>query len=78
MNVNVESSKLDFIKNFSALIAERDRLVRINNKRIKLVNDSLQIDLWCNGNEEESNKISQITRKLDYLVKRIKLCSIGL
>lgn len=54
-----------------ALFHEREKLARLENSRIVFTGLTLYIDLWCNGDETESDHMIKITQKHRRLIQAV-------
>jgi len=54
-----------------ALFYEREKLAKLENPRIVFTGLALYIDLWCDGNEIESDHVIKITQKHRRLMQTI-------
>ncbi len=62
-------------KERTALADEHQRLVKLDNPRIKIITEVdkilIEIDLWCDGDSQESNKVLNIAKRHIRLVNKI-------
>ena len=52
------------------IVHERTKLKAKNHPRIKVEGNKVLIDAWCDGNEEEANRVINMTRKYRTLVEQ--------
>jgi hypothetical protein len=54
-----------------ALYKERQKLIGLNHPRILISGTTLVIDLWCDGNDKESDQVFKITNRFHRLFENI-------
>jgi len=54
----------------NAIANERIKLKAKNHPRIKVEGNTVHIDAWCDGDEEEANRVILMTRKYRTLVEQ--------
>jgi hypothetical protein len=57
----------------NAYANERAKLAAKNHPRIRITESGSSIDAWCDGNEDEATRVTQMTRKIRALGDQ--LCS---